>query len=238
MNEPTCDLAIVRSGAWPVMVTLALLFAATGSVSFSAVLVAVFVSEPVDVTVAVRSRVTDTPLATAPMSHTPVPLVYVPWLGVAETNVSPAGSWSVICTPVASEGPLLVTVIVKVTFDPSVTVPLLASLATAMSARETTFVRSVAVSFAVSTSPPPETVAVLVTELAADCATFTVIEIAGNDPLLATTSVLVHVAGCATIAHDHPVPDAAVGVSPAGSVSVTVVVPLVAVPPMLLTVNP
>src|SRR5205823_12912580 len=199
--------------------------------------VAVFVSDPVAVTVAVRARVTEAPLAMAPMSQTPVPLVYVPWLGVAETNVSPAGSWSVICTPVASEGPLLVTVIVKVTFDPTVTVPLLAILATAMSARETTFVRSVAVSFAVFTSPPPETVAVLVTAFAADWPTFTVIEIAGNDPLLATTALLVQVTVCATIAHVQPAPDAAVGVSPAGSVSVTVVVPLVAVPPTLVTVR-
>ena len=132
----------------------------------------------------------------------------------------------------------MVTVIVKVTFDPTVTVPLLAILATAMSALETTLVRSVAVSFAVFTSPPPETVAMLVTALAADCETFTVIEIAGNDPLLATTSVLVQVTVCATIAHVQPVPEAATGVRPAGSVSVTVVVPLVSVPPMLLTVNP
>ena len=44
-------MAIVRSGAWPVMVTLALSFAATGSVSFSAVLVAVFVTDGVEVNV-------------------------------------------------------------------------------------------------------------------------------------------------------------------------------------------
>ena len=92
-------------------------------------------------------------------------------------------------------------------------------------------------SFAVLTSPPPETVAVLVTELAPDCATFTVIEMTGNDPLLATTAVLVQVTVCATIPQVQPVPDAAVGVSPAGSVSVTVLVPLVAVPPTLLTVK-
>src|SRR5712692_6327391 len=207
-NDPTCDLAIVRSGAWPVIVTLALLFAATGSVSFSAVLVAVLVSEPVAVTVAVRAKVTEAPLATAPMFQTPVPLVYVPWLGAAETNVRPTGSWSVIWTPVASEGPLLVTVTVNVTFEPTVTVPLLAIFATAMSARETTLVTSVAVSLAVFTSPPPETVAVLVTELAADWRTFTVIEMTGKDPLLATTAVLVQVTVCATMPQVQPVPDA------------------------------
>jgi hypothetical protein len=131
----------------------------------------------------------------------------------------------------------LLTVIVKVTFEPTVTVPLLAILATAMSALETTLVGSVAVSFAVLTSPPPETVAVLVTELAADWATLTVIEMAGNDPLLATMSVLVQVTTCTTIPQVQPVPVATVGVSPAGSVSVTVLVPLVAVPPTLLTVK-
>ena len=91
--------------------------------------------------------------------------------------------------------------------------------------------------FVMFASPPPETVAVLVTEAAANCATFTVIEMAGNDPLLATTAVLVQVTICATIPQVQPLPDAAVGVSPAGSVSVTVVVPLVAAAPMLLTVN-
>src|SRR2546430_6532172 len=85
-----------------------------------------------------------------------------------------------------------------------------------MSALETTFVGSLALSFVMFASPPPETVAVLVTEAAANCATFTVIEMAGNDPLLATTAVLVQVTVCATIPQVQPLPDAAVGVSPAG----------------------
>ena len=77
----------------------------------------------------------------------------------------------------------------------------------------------------------------MVTGLAADWRTFTVIEIGGNVPLKATTAVLVQVTVCATMPQLQPAPDAAVGVSPAGKVSVTVLVPLVAVPPMLLTVN-
>jgi hypothetical protein len=129
-------------------------------------------------------------------------------------------------------------VIVKVTVEPTGTEPLLASLVTAMSALETMFVGSLAVSFAVLTSPPPETVAVLVTELPADCLTVTVIVMTGNDPLLATTAVLVQVTVCPAMEQVQPVPDAVTGVSPAGSVSVTVVVPLVAAPPMLLTVSP
>ena len=57
------------------IVTLAELLAALGSVSVSAVFVAVFVSDPVLVTVAVSVRLTDAPLAIAPMFQTPVPLV-------------------------------------------------------------------------------------------------------------------------------------------------------------------
>src|SRR2546423_3538952 len=140
-------------------------------------------------------------------------------------------------TPVASDGPLFVTVTVKSTFDPNVTVPLLAILATAMSALEAILVRSVAVSFAVLTSPPPETEAVFVNGVPAACVTSTVIEIVGNVPLLAIASVLVQVTVWAATPQLQPVPDAAVGVNPAGRMSVTVVVPLVTVPPTLLAVR-
>src|SRR6267143_804898 len=115
---------------------------------------------------------------------------------------------------------------------------LLTMLVTAISARETMFVGSLAVSLVVVTSPPPETDAVLVTDAAADCATLTVIAIAGNEALLATTAGLVQVTTCSAIPQVELGPDAAVGVSPAGRVSVTVLVPLVAPPPMLLTVKP
>src|SRR5262245_66333149 len=54
------------------------------------------------------------PLAIVPRSAVTVPpaWVTVPWLGVAETNVVPAGRVSVTLTPGASLGPLLVTVTV------------------------------------------------------------------------------------------------------------------------------
>src|ERR1700694_4388191 len=120
---------------------------------------------------------------------------------------------------------------VKLTFDPTVTVPLLAILVTAISALETTLVRSVAVSFAVLTSPPPETVAVFVTGVTADWATLTVIEMDGNDALLATTAVLVQVTVWQTLPQVQPAPEAAVGVSPAGGVSGAGLVPLGAGPP-------
>jgi hypothetical protein len=80
-------------------------------------------------------------------------------------------------------------------------------------------------------------VALFVTEAATVWATATVTEMAGNDPALATAAVLVQVTVWAAIPQVQPEPDAAVGVSPAGSVSVTEVVPLVAAGPMLLTVS-
>ena len=49
----------------------------------------------------------------------------MPWLGLADTKVSPAGSRSVTCTPVAASGPLLVSVTVKVIWSPTLGVGLL-----------------------------------------------------------------------------------------------------------------
>src|SRR5438105_12920735 len=170
---------MVRSGAWPFTVALAESLPALGSVSFSAVLVAVFVIDPVVVTVAVMVSVCEALVARPPMFQTPVPLLYVPALGVADTNVKPAGSWSVICTPVPFDGPALVTVIVKSTFEPTAALPLLAIFATAMSACEVTAVRSDEESFPVLTSPPPDTDAVFVSGFAAARPTATVMVIVG-----------------------------------------------------------
>ena len=80
---------------------------------------------PAAVTVAVIVRVTAVLLlGTLPTSQTPVPLSYVPWLAVCETYVSPAGSWSVTCTPVATF-PRLWSETVKTTFSPAFGVALL-----------------------------------------------------------------------------------------------------------------
>ena len=82
-------------------------------------------------------------------------------------------------TPVAFEGPLLVAVIVKVTFEPTVTVPLLAIFVTATSACEVIVVGSAEESFAVLVSLPPATVAVLVSGLEAAWLTATAIVMVG-----------------------------------------------------------
>ena len=103
----------------------------------------------------------------------------MPALGVAETKVNPAGSWSVTCTPVALDGPAFVTVMVKSTFEPTTALPLLAIFATAMSACDVTVVKSDPESFPVLTSPPPDTDAVLVSGLEAAWPTPTVIVMTG-----------------------------------------------------------
>src|SRR3977135_2926835 len=66
-------LVIAISAACPVTVAEAVLLPATGSVSVSAVLVAVFVTVVVPVTVATIERVALPPLAIAPMFQTPRP---------------------------------------------------------------------------------------------------------------------------------------------------------------------
>ena len=81
--------------------------------------VAVFVSAPGISTAAVMSSVALAPSASAPTVHKPVASAYVPCDGAAETNASPDGNASVIATPVALLDPLLVAMIVKVTFSPT-----------------------------------------------------------------------------------------------------------------------
>ena len=79
-------------------------------------------------------RVCGAPGPTVPTSHTPVASSYVPWLGSAETKVSPAGNRSVTSTLVAASGPLLVRVTVKVIVSPTLGVASLTVLVSARSA--------------------------------------------------------------------------------------------------------
>src|ERR1700687_1238835 len=106
---------MAMSAACPVTITDALLLPATGSGCVSADLLAVFVSAEVLVSVATMVSVALAPLARAPMVQVPATYV-VPTLGAADTKVRPAGSTLVTATPVALRGPLLVAVIVNVTF--------------------------------------------------------------------------------------------------------------------------
>src|SRR5262245_43408616 len=72
--------------------------------------------------------------AMVPIAQTPLVLLYVPWLAVAETKVTPAGNWSVRVTPVAASGPVFRRVIVKVIWSPTLGVGLLTAFVTARSA--------------------------------------------------------------------------------------------------------
>src|SRR6266850_508174 len=88
--------------------TVAVLFPGAGSVSLATTLV-VFVTVPVAAGLTTMVTVALAALARVPRLQLTV-VVQVPWLGVAETNVTPAGTASVRVTPVAGDGPLLVTV--------------------------------------------------------------------------------------------------------------------------------
>src|SRR5215471_21064448 len=99
-------------------------------------------------------------------------------------------------------------------------------------------VRSFAVLFSEFTSPPPDIVAVFVTNGEALLATFTVSVIAGYDALEASTSLRVQVTVEPGLGQLQPVPVTALKVSPAGSVSLTVtVVPSVDERPTFFTVR-
>src|SRR5262245_52382364 len=73
-------------------------------------------------------------MPTVPTFQIPVALLYVPWLGVAETKARPGGSRSVTWTFVAASGPLFTRVTVKVMVSPMLGVGLLTDLETARSA--------------------------------------------------------------------------------------------------------
>jgi hypothetical protein len=90
-----------------VTLTEAVLFAVLGSNSFSVALaVLVSVPEPVGVTVMVALA----EAFTASVAKVHVTVVVPVHAGLAEENVAPPGSVSVIFTPVAGDGPLFVTV--------------------------------------------------------------------------------------------------------------------------------
>ena len=98
-------------------------------------MVAVLVCAAGLTTVAVMVSVCGTPGLTVPTVHTPADgVVGALARGRADTKVSPAGSRSVTCTPVAASGPLLVRVTVKVIWSPTLGVASLTVLVTARSA--------------------------------------------------------------------------------------------------------
>jgi hypothetical protein len=157
----------------------------------------------------------------------------VPEIAVA---VKPLGSESVAATvPLVGPGPALATVSVYVSpVSPWVKFPTWL-FAIVRSATCVIVVGSVVESFAVLSSPPPETAAEFVTELDAPLATLTVTVIDGYEDPDASASERVQVS--VPSVKLHPVPEIAVAVKPLGSVSVAVTVPLVGPGPAFETAS-
>jgi len=147
-------------------------------------------------------------------------------------KVNPGGRVSVtVMVPVVGEVPVLLAVIMYVPVEPIVKLPVW--LFAIARVGVTTVVGSV--TLGVFNAAPPLAVAEFVTVAGAFAATLTasVIGVPAAPP--AMTAVLVQVTVCPAALHVQPVPLAALNVKPAGSVSVTVMVPEVATFPVLLT---
>ena len=86
------------------------------------------------------------------------------------------------------------------------------------------------------TSPPPVTLAELMTETAAFDATSTVTVIGGYAAPGLSGSFLPQVTDCPVMSQVQPVPLAAVGIRPVGTISIAVTRSLVGMPPLLATV--
>jgi hypothetical protein len=163
-------------------------------------------------------------LRAEPLQVQPLPL--------AALNVKPVGSVSVTeIVPKVGDVPVLLTVIVYVPVAPIAKSPACVLLIARTGV--TTVVGSVAVGEFVA--PPPLAVAELVTRGTAAASTFTVSVIGFPVAAAAMTVALSQVTVWPAALQVHPVPVAALNVSPAGSVSVTVIVPEVATLPVLLT---
>jgi hypothetical protein len=136
-----------------------------------------------------------------------------------------------VIVPEAGAVPVLLTAIVYVPVCPIVKLPVCV-LITASTGR-TIVVGSLAVGALLA--PPPDALALFVRGDVAFAATLTVTVMAVPLALAAIADVLVQVAVWPLPLHVQPVPLAALYVKPAGSVSVTVIVPEVGPVPVLLT---
>src|SRR5216684_699132 len=125
MVSPTLGVALLtvlstaRSASSGVSVALAWLLDALGSTESEWVMVAVLVCGSGLIIVAVIVSVAAPPLGKEPTVHRPDPPVYSPWLVMALTSWRRDGSRSETVAPVAGPGPLLVSVIVYVTWPPT-----------------------------------------------------------------------------------------------------------------------
>jgi hypothetical protein len=150
--------------------------------------VAVFVAGPTVWAFVTMVIVAVTPEAIVPSEQVTVVVpLQVPWLGVADTNVTLAGSTSTIVTPVAEFGPAFVTAIVKVAFELTRTSDAVDLVIERSDTAAATVVVAVAELFPALRSAVPELIV----------AVFVMIEPTGAPELTCTTSV--NVAGDAAI---------------------------------------
>src|SRR5262245_21077286 len=134
--------------------------------------------------------------------------------------------------------PLFVTVSVKLPVPPRWNVGALAVFEVVRSGgAAAVFTVAVAELLAGVVSPPPPTVAVFVSCAGAFEATLTFIVIAGKLAPAFNASARVQFTLCPVMGQVQPFPVAVVGANPVGSGSSTVTVPLVALPPLLVTVS-
>jgi len=119
-GEPEAVTAM-SAEATTVTLAMAVLFEGKGSASFAETLPVLLRVPAARGALATMLNVAVAPFASVPRLQLTA-VVQVPWLEVAETRTMPAGSVSVKVTPVAAEGPLLMTVNEKVTLLPVFTV--------------------------------------------------------------------------------------------------------------------
>jgi hypothetical protein len=133
-------------------------FAGSVSVCVTAAAAATFTSVRPSVsasTVATIESAALSPAAIVPTSHRPAPGAYVPRSGTSDCQVSPAGSGSATCTPVAESGPAFRTVTVNVTASPA-SAPAASTVLTTARSTASTGSASVSASSDASGSPRPE----------------------------------------------------------------------------------
>jgi hypothetical protein len=110
---PRVEMLISGEGSATKVVAVALLLALAGS-GWLANAAATFDSVPVVGGAVTRIVIVAVlPMPSAPTMQVTVPVsLQLPWLGTAETKVTPDGNVSATVTPLALDGPLLATVIV------------------------------------------------------------------------------------------------------------------------------
>lgn len=210
-------LVTARSTALTVTLAESVSFAESVSVSFDVATVAVFVivdpADPVSIVPTIVS-VSVVPVAIEPTDQ--VPPLYVPTVTAEDVIVNPAGTLSAMATPVAASGPLLTTVMVKVTVSPSFGVGTSTVFVTARSmlgTENTALSESFELSVSVSVTLPTDAVLVIVDPVVPASTVTTMVSVA-DDPLAIVPTVHVDPTNAPDVA------ELETSVTPAGSPSV------------------